>query len=178
MWFAAALVEGSEKSQSFYYPEFVREGSGLQRGADLMFQRRGIALRIEAAERSWHTVEIEQAFENLDGGGFAGAVRPKQAENFSFFHIEADAADGFDVAVTFNEVFDLKNGIGHVRRPTRRGRTGQRGYSIPQIGIRPVTGEETAPSFTSEYDFLTRHVSVRIFWAVSRGGVSSPHETQ
>jgi len=74
-------------------------------------------LRVEAADRNSPTVKIAQAFENFDGGGLAGAVGSEQAENLAFFHIEADAADGFDVAVTLHEVFDLKNGIGHVLRP-------------------------------------------------------------
>src|SRR5260370_4734298 len=105
VWFAATLVEAAEKPQSFYYPEFVRGGSGLQSGADLMFQLRGIALRVEAADRNSPTVKIAQAFENFDGGGLAGAVGSEQAENLAFFHIEAAAADGFDVAVTLHEVF-------------------------------------------------------------------------
>src|SRR5216684_2458552 len=127
--FAATFVKASEKPQSFYYAELVGERSGLQCGADLVFQRRGITLRIEAANGNSPAVKIAQAFENLDGGCFSGAIRPEQTENLAFFHTKADTANGFDVTVPFDEVFDLKNGIGHVRRPPAKGALGKEGIA-------------------------------------------------
>src|SRR5260370_2358529 len=94
------------------------KGSRLQRGADLVFESLRFAVRIEAAGGDAAAVGIAETFKNLDGGGFAGAVRPEQTENFSFFHVKADAANGFDVAVALDEVFHLKNGIGHVLCPS------------------------------------------------------------
>ena len=73
----------------------------------------GVALRIEAADGDAAAVEGAQAFEDFDGGGFAGAVGAEQAEDFAFFDGEADAADGFDVAVALDEIFYLQDGFGH-----------------------------------------------------------------
>src|SRR6266581_2730909 len=114
---AAALVEAGEETQGFHDAQLVGKGSRLQRGADLVFESLRFALRVEAADGD-AAAGIAETFKNLDGRGFAGAVRPEQTENFSFFHVEADAANGFDVAVALDEVFHLKNGIGHVFCPS------------------------------------------------------------
>ena len=42
---------------------------------------------------------FEQAFENFDGGGFAGAVGAEQAEAFAFVDLQIEAAQGFDFGV-------------------------------------------------------------------------------
>src|SRR5438309_7865626 len=114
---AAAFVEAGEETESFHDPELVRERRGLQRGADFVFESFRFVLRIKATDGNAAAVGIAEAFENFNGSGFAGAVRPEQAENFSFFHIETDAANGFDVAVALDEILHLKNGISHVRCP-------------------------------------------------------------
>src|SRR5712671_7625951 len=78
-----------------------------------MFESNRLALRVEATDGDTPAVGIAQAFQNLDGGGFASAVWPQEAENFAFFHVEADVADGFDVAVTLYEILNLKNRSWH-----------------------------------------------------------------
>ena len=93
----------------------------MQRSADFVFESFRFALRIKAADGNAAAVGIAEAFEDFNGSGFAGAVRPEQAENFSFFHVEADAANGFDVAVALDEILHLKNGISHVRCPAPPG---------------------------------------------------------
>src|SRR5260370_1389255 len=139
----AALVEAGEETQCFHDPNFVGKGSGLQSGADFVFESRRVALRIAAADGNTPTVKITQAFENFDRSRLAGAVCPHQTENLAFVDIKTDTADSFDVAVALDEILDLENGIGHVCRPTRLGRTGQRGYSIPQIGVWLATRRHT-----------------------------------
>ncbi len=63
----------------------------------------GLALRIEqAADADAAAVEIAEAFENFDRGGFAGAVGAEETEDFAFVDAEADAADGFEFAVTLD----------------------------------------------------------------------------
>src|SRR5438309_2373482 len=114
---AAAFVEAGEKTKSFHDTELVGERRGLQRNADFVLEGVRIALRVQAADGNAAAVGIAEAFEDFNGSGFAGAVRPEQAENFSFFHIETDAANGFDVAVALDEILHLKNAISHVRCP-------------------------------------------------------------
>ena len=68
---------------------------------------------IEAADADAAAVEIAEAFEDFDGGGFAGAVGAEEAEDFAFVDAEADAADGFEIAVALDEIFYLDDGFGH-----------------------------------------------------------------
>ena len=69
-------------------------------------------MRIEAANADVAAVWMAQAFENFDGRGLAGAIGAEQAEYFSFFDAEADAAHRVDVAVVFDQIIDLQDGIG------------------------------------------------------------------
>ena len=70
-------------------------------------------LRIEAAHADVAAVWIAQTFEDFDGGGLAGAIGAEQAKYFPFVHTEADAAHGLHVAIVFDQIIDLQNGIGH-----------------------------------------------------------------
>src|SRR6267378_4954467 len=74
-------------------------------------------LRVEAADGDASAIGIAQAFQNLNGSCFSGAVGPEQAKDLAFFDAEADTAHGFDVAVPLDEVLHLKDGIGHDRCP-------------------------------------------------------------
>src|SRR5262249_8611822 len=93
--------------------QFVGEGSGLESGADFVFEFFGIALRIEAADTDTAAVEIAKAFENFDCGGFSGAVGTEQAKNFALVDVKADAANGFEFAVALDQIFDLDDLFGH-----------------------------------------------------------------
>ncbi len=93
----------------------------MQRRADFVLKGVRFALRVEAADGNAAAVGIAKTFQNFNGSGLACAIRPEQAENFSFFDVEADAANGFDVAVALDEILHLKNEIGHVRCPAPPG---------------------------------------------------------
>jgi hypothetical protein len=80
-----------------------------------MLQFRCAALGIQPADGNPAAVQVAQPLENFNGACFAGAIRPEQAKHFAFFHIEADAANCLDVAVTLDEVLHLNYGICHLR---------------------------------------------------------------
>src|SRR6267378_5680700 len=162
---AAAFIEAGEKAQSFHNANLVGEGSGLQRGANFMFESCRFALRIETANGDAASIQVAEAFQNLDRGGLSSAVGSEQAEDFAFFHVEADATHGFYIAVAFYEIFNLKNGSWHCRSFSLAGDC-KRAYSIPQKCVRPVTCEQAGCSFTSEYACSRRGISRLISWVV------------
>ena len=135
----------------------------MQRGANFVLKSSRFALRVEATDGNAAAVGVAEAFEDFNGSGFAGAIRPEQAENFSFFDVEADATNGFDVAIALDEILHLQNGIGHVVAPHQPGRTHKRAYSIPQISGRFVTREQTVCRFICEYAFSRCGISAQIF---------------
>ena len=70
-------------------------------------------MRVETANAHGAGVRITQALQDLDGGGFAGAIRAEQPKDFAFVNGEAEAAHGLHIAVVLHEIFYLQNGIGH-----------------------------------------------------------------
>src|SRR6266481_10125146 len=111
---APPLVKAGEETQCFHHAKLVWKRRELQRGADFMLQFLGVALRVQSANGDAAAIKRAQPLENLNGAGFSCAVRPEQPENLAFFHGKADAANGFHVAVSLEEIFHLENGIGHV----------------------------------------------------------------
>src|SRR5207245_6504007 len=69
--------------------------------------------RILAEDDGGASCGIAQAFQDFDSAGLAGTVRAEQAEDFAFADAKADAANGFDVTVALDEIFDSNNGFGH-----------------------------------------------------------------
>ena len=110
---AMAVVEAGEEFEGFHDAELVGKRGGLEGGTDFVAEAVGIALGIEAADGNFAGVEGAEAFEDFDGGGLAGAVGAKEAEDFAFVDLKADAADGFDVTVAFDQIFDRQNGCRH-----------------------------------------------------------------
>jgi len=110
---AAAGIEAGEKFDGFESFQFVGQRSGLESGADFVFEFYGVAMGIETADADAAAVEIAETFEDFDGGGFSGAVGAEEAEDFAFVDAEADATDGFEIAVTLDEIFDLDDLFGH-----------------------------------------------------------------
>jgi len=107
------LVKTGEELERFHDAKLVRKRRGLQRCADHVFQSRGVFARIVAADDGGAAVGIAQAFQDFDSAGLAGTVRAEQAEHFAFADTKADAANGFDVTVALDEIFDSNNGFGH-----------------------------------------------------------------
>ena len=67
--------------------------------------RSHFAIGLPSAAEHLHVAGIgrEQALENLDRRGFAGAVRPEEAEAFARADVEIETVDRGDVAVPLHE---------------------------------------------------------------------------
>src|SRR5256885_561726 len=132
------LVKTGEELERYHDAKLVRKCGGLQRRGDDVFQSRGVSAGVVAADNGGAAVGVAQAFQKFDSAGLAGTVRAEQAEDFAFADAKADTANGFDVAVALDEVFDSNNGFGHKRetelyskywiRASRRGK--RRGFGF------------------------------------------------
>src|ERR1700722_11361524 len=59
------------------------------------------------------------AHDEFHHGGFAGAIRTDQAENFSAFDLERHVLDGDQAAEALGQAFDLKmHGVRHAQPPS------------------------------------------------------------
>ncbi len=119
----ALAIELREKLEGFVHAELVRQGSGLQYGADLLLEVIAACLRIEAADAHLAAIRRAQAFQDFHGGRFSRAVRAEQAENFAFLDREADAAHRLHGAVALVEILDLYDWLAHGMNPFVSGST-------------------------------------------------------
>jgi len=108
-----ALVKAGEEFQGFHDAHLVRKRGGLKGGADFVFERVGLLAGIVAADDRSAAIGVAQTFEDFDSAGFTGTIGAEEAEDFSLVDVETDAADGFDVAIALDEIFDSYNGFGH-----------------------------------------------------------------
>ena len=81
------------------------------------FNSRGLDFRIAPQHGDAPAGARPQAFEDLDGGGLAGAVGSEQSEDFARADFEIDAFDGLERAVVFLESCNF-DGVGHFRLST------------------------------------------------------------
>ena len=78
-----AAVERAEKMQRFDDLDLVGQIGGLQADADAVFELRFLLVGIVIEHADIAAGALADAFENLDGGGLAGAVGAEQAEDFA-----------------------------------------------------------------------------------------------
>ena len=93
------VIEAGEQVQGFADRQLLREARLLQRDAQPLAQLALVALPRHAEDFDLARGRLQQAFENLDGGGLAGAVRSEQAEALAGLDGEIEPAHGFDLAV-------------------------------------------------------------------------------
>ena len=65
------------------------------------------------------SVRVPEAFEDLDGGGLAGAVGAEEGEDLAAVHLEVDAADRFVGAVALDEPADGHHRLVELTRSDR-----------------------------------------------------------
>ena len=110
---AAAFVKAGKHGNCFADAELIGQRSGLEDGSDLLLKGGAGHLGIEAAHADDASVRRAETFQDFNGAGFASAVWPKQAEDFTLLDFEADATEGLDRAVVLGEVVDLDDRGAH-----------------------------------------------------------------
>ena len=78
----------------------------LEHDADPLAPVAAGALRVDAEDGDAAAVALAVALEDLDRRRLAGAVRAEQAEDLALLDLEADAANGLDLAVRLAQVAD------------------------------------------------------------------------
>ena len=109
----AAVVERPEQRDDLFDGELVAELRLLELDTEPLPQRVVVGAPAHAEDLDVAGVRLDQAFEDLDGGRLAGAVRPEQAEALPCPHLEIEAGHGDDVAVS------LVQAAAHERRRRR-----------------------------------------------------------
>ena len=89
------------------------DAGALEDDADSSLQGALVELRVVAEDAHLAGVVVAVAFEDLDGRGLAGAVRPEQAEDLAGAHGEVDALEGLEVAVGLAQAAGFDDGGGH-----------------------------------------------------------------
>src|SRR2546425_6474465 len=103
-------VAGSEELDGLPRGEVVRERAPLQLHPDPPLDAGRIGENVDAGDRGRAGIGAPQALEDLDRRRLAGAVRAEEPEHLAGLDVEADTADGLDLAVALSKVSDLHDG--------------------------------------------------------------------
>ncbi len=104
---AAAMIERPEEPQRLFDGQLLRQLRLLQLDAEPLTQ---LALGVAPPQpENLHVAGVgrEQAFEDLDGGRLAGAVRAQESEALTTINRERETVDGDDVVVFLDEAITL-----------------------------------------------------------------------
>ncbi len=138
-----SAVERTEKMEGLDHPNFVRQVGGLQANADAVFQLPVLLIGVEPENADFAGGSLANAFENFDGGCFAGAVGAEKTEDFAGVDFEVNAADGSDVAIRLSQApHEDCVGISHHIRLTK---VVARIFNLP-TNSRKITGEWPDPA--------------------------------
>src|SRR5436305_12903831 len=77
-----------------------------------------------AVEKNVTVVLMSKARDQVERGGFAGAVRPDQSVHRLRFDMEGDAVDGGEAAKPHREIIECEDDAVHARAPVRPMRHG------------------------------------------------------
>src|SRR5690606_14159819 len=104
--------------------------------ADLALDPQTVGADVEAKHRAFALVGGQKPAHDADGGGLAGTVRPKEADDLAFRHAHRHMVDNGLVAEALDQAMDVDDV--HWRMPSTCGRIGKNIFDI----------------FTLEPDFL------------------------
>ncbi len=122
--------EAAEQADGFEDRQLFGELRFLQLDAEALAQSRGVGIPAQAEHFHFAGIGRSQAFADLDGGGFAGAVGTEQAEALAARDFQIEAVDRDHILVCLAKVAQAQRGIGH-QTSIRRDRPG--GLSYPDL---------------------------------------------
>ena len=91
-------VEACEEAKVLDDFEIVVERKLLRHVADVLANGFRVAAYVEAGDLRAAGGRLEQAAQHADGGGFARAIGPEEAEDFAFGDGEIEMVDGDKIA--------------------------------------------------------------------------------
>ena len=89
----------------------------MQDRADFLLELRAGLFGIEATDEGGAAIWGAHAFQDFDGGGLTGAIGTEQPENLSLLDGKAEATDGFDGAIAFEQALNGDDGFRHEKCP-------------------------------------------------------------
>ena len=92
-------IKAGEQLNRLAHGQLFRQTRFLQRNAQQLAQLALMALPRHAQDFDFARGRREQTFEDFDGGGLAGAVRPEQTEALAGLDVEIQSADRLDLSV-------------------------------------------------------------------------------
>src|SRR6266699_4630380 len=92
-------IEAGEELDGLANRELLRQAGLLQGDAEHFAQLARLTLPGAAEDANFARGGLEQALEDFDSSGLAGAVRSEQHEAFAFANLEFDPAQRFHLAV-------------------------------------------------------------------------------
>ena len=110
---AAPVVERPEQPQRLLDGQLVGQLRFLELDAEPLAQLVLVRRPPQAEHLHLAGVRPEQAFEDLDRRGLAGAVRAEQAEALAAAHRQRQAVHGHHIAVALHEAFASECDVGH-----------------------------------------------------------------
>ena len=100
-------VQRAEVVDVFGDGQFIEHGHVLRHDADTALQRIGGRRHRLAEYANRARIVGEQCEDAVDRSGFAGPVRPKQAENLALVHVKVKVVERHHVAVAFDQLADV-----------------------------------------------------------------------
>ena len=104
------LEEAAEQAHGLEHGELLGKLRLLQLNAEPLPEFRRVPIPAHAEHLDLARIGGRQAFADFDGGGFAGAVGPEQAEAFAAAHFQIEAVDGHHVFVGLAQIVEAKCG--------------------------------------------------------------------
>src|SRR6266699_479794 len=83
---------------------------GIRYVGELLFGRNGFLFNVVSVDPNPPDGGPQDTGNRSERGGFAGAVRPNQADDLSWFNREAEIADGDEIVIAFAETLHCDYG--------------------------------------------------------------------
>ena len=108
---AAQAVPAAVEAEVLVRGQLVIEGELLRHIADHAFDLLQVARHIQAGDARLTVAGPEQAAEQADDGGFAGAIGTQETEDGALADLEADVVNGSEVAKPFGQPLALDHRV-------------------------------------------------------------------
>src|SRR6185369_10512053 len=112
----AAQVERSKQPQHLFNGELVGQLRVLQLNSQALPELRLVGLPPESEHFDIAGVRRQQSLEDLDGRGLPGTIGPEQSKTFASTHVERQAVNGHNIAITPGEPLTSNGKSIHVAR--------------------------------------------------------------
>jgi hypothetical protein len=109
-------VDARDEFKIFAHREVIVEAEALRHVADAIFDLRRLGADFVTEAGAAALIGRQQPAQHADGGGLAGAVRPKEAENGAASDLHGQVAHHLTAAERFGQAMHVDDDLGRGRR--------------------------------------------------------------